>query len=139
MEDIYTMSSHGGEDSPGIFPRNIYMPCVITGVSFLTRIIPLGNMYTPCVITGARTRRVYILIRNINAVCNHGGEFPHLDYSLREYAYSVCNHGGEDTPGICLYGIYIYTPRVVTGVSIAHQNYSFTERALAVCTQCNLG
>ena len=93
MEDIYTVCSHGGEDSPGIFPRNIYMPCVITGVSFLTRIIPLGNLHTPCVITGARTRRVY--------------------------AYTE----------------YIYTPRVVTGVNFAHQNFSFTERALAVCTQ----
>ena len=75
MEDIYTVCSHGGEDSPGIFPRNMYIPCVITGVSFLTRIIPLGNMYTPCVITGARTRRVYA-----------GGEFcsPEL------FLYGTC-------------------------------------------------
>ena len=68
-------------------------------------------------------------------MCNHGGEFPHQDYSFREYAYSVRNQGGEDSPGICLYGIYIYTPRVVTEVRFAHQNFSFTERALAVCTQ----
>ena len=59
MEDIYTECSHGGEDSPGIFLRNIYTSCVLTGVSSFTRSIPFRNIHTPCVVTRARVRRVY--------------------------------------------------------------------------------
>ena len=55
------MSSHGGEASPGIFyyMEYVYILCVVTGVNFLTRTIPLRNMNSPCVATGARIRRVY--------------------------------------------------------------------------------
>ena len=49
--------------------------------------------------------------------------------------HTPCVITGARTRRVYAYTEYIYTPRVVTGVSFAHQNYSFTERALAVCTQ----
>ena len=58
-EYSYAMCSHEGEQSPGIFLYGIKTPCVVTGVSFLTRTVPLWKIYTPCVATGARIRRVY--------------------------------------------------------------------------------
>ena len=90
MEDIYNyiyinaVCSHGGEEWPGIFLRNIHMSCVVTGVSSFTRILPLRNIHRPCVAQGFAG---HIPIRNINAVCNHG-VFPHQDYSFREYVYA---------------------------------------------------
>ena len=59
MEDIYTVYSQGGEESPGIFLWNIYTSCVITWVSSFTRIIPFRNIHTPYVVTRAKVRRVY--------------------------------------------------------------------------------
>ena len=58
-EYSYAMCSHEGEQSPGIFLYGIKTPCVVTGVSFLTRTVPLWKIYTPCVATRARIRRVY--------------------------------------------------------------------------------
>ena len=58
MEDMNAVCCHGGEDSPGIFLRNIYTSCVVTGVSSFTRTIPFRNIHTPCVVTRARIRRV---------------------------------------------------------------------------------
>ena len=92
----------------------VYTLCVLTGVRFLTRTIPLRNMNSPCVATGARIRRVYSY-GIYTVVCSQGGEFFHLDYSSSEYSYAMCSHEGEQSPGIFLYGIK--TPCVVTGVS----------------------
>ena len=43
----YAMCSHEGEHSPGIFLYGIKTPCIVTGVSFLTRTVPLWKIYTP--------------------------------------------------------------------------------------------
>ena len=59
MEDIYTVCSHGGEESPGIFLWNIYTSCIITEGSSLTRMIPFRNIHTPYVVKRVRVRRVY--------------------------------------------------------------------------------
>ena len=58
---INAVGSHGDEASPGIFycMEYMYTLCVVTGVSFLTRTVPLRNMNSPCVATGARIRWVY--------------------------------------------------------------------------------
>ena len=49
------------EASPGIlyYMEYVYTLCVVTGVRFLTRTIPLRNMNSPCVAAEARIRRVY--------------------------------------------------------------------------------
>ena len=39
----FAVCSHGGENSPGIFLRNIYTLCEVTGVSSLTRTVPYGS------------------------------------------------------------------------------------------------
>ena len=63
------VGSYGGEASPGIFyyMEYVYTLCVVTGLRFLTRTIPLRNMnsmgifllnvYTSCVVM--RIGRVY--------------------------------------------------------------------------------
>ena len=82
----------------------VYTLCVLTGVRFLTRTIPLRNMNSPCVATGARICQVYSY-GIYTVVCSQGGEFFHLDYSSSEYSYAMCSHEGEQSPGIFLYGI----------------------------------
>ena len=107
----------------------VYTLCVLTGVRFLTRTIPLRNMNSPCVATGARIRQVYSY-GIYTVVCSQGGEFFHLDYSSSEYSYAMCSHEGEQSPGIFLYGIK--TPCVVTGVSFLTRTIPLRK----ICTPC---
>ena len=78
------MGSHGGEGSPDIFyyTEYVYILSIVTGVSSLTRTIPIWNEYTPCVATGTRIRRVYSYSEYIHALCRNGDELSHQDYSF---------------------------------------------------------
>ena len=82
---LWKIYSHRGEDSPGIFARNIYMPCVITGVSF--------------------PHQDYSFREYVYAVCNHGGEDSPGICLNGIYIYAACSHGGEFcSPELFLYG-----------------------------------
>ena len=84
----FAVCSRGGENSPGIFLRNIYTLCVVTGVSSLTRTVPYGshihrvlprgenspgiflqNIYTSCVVKGVSSFTWIIPLRNIHTPC----------------------------------------------------------------------
>ena len=75
MEYIYTVCSHGGEGSPGIFLYGVYIHRVLSRGRGLAGYIPIWSIYTPCVVTGARARRVYSYMEYIYAVCSKEGEF----------------------------------------------------------------
>ena len=111
----------------------MYILCIVTGVSSLTRTIPLRNVYTPCVATGARIRRVYSYLKYIHALCIHGGEFSHQDYSFTEYLYFRAWLLGRGFAGY-IPTRNIYTSCVVRGGEVFHQDYSFTEYLYAVCS-----
>ena len=112
MIHIYTMCSHRGEDSQGIFLQNIYTSCVVTGVSSFTRTIPFRNIHTPCVVMRARIPRVYSYMECISAVCSQTGEFHHQDYFFREYIYTPCVVTGVRTRRVYSYTEYIHVRRV---------------------------
>ena len=133
-EYSYAMCSHEGEQSPGIFLYGVKTPCVVTGVSFLTRTVPLWKIYTPCVATGGEDSPG-IFPRNIYMPCVITGMSFLTRIIPLGNLHTPCVITGARTRRVYAYTEYIYTPRVVTGVNFAHQNFSFTERALAVCTQ----
>ena len=104
-EYSYAMCTHEGEHSPGIFLYGIKTPCVVTGVSFLTRTVPLWkiyshrgedspgifprNIYMPCVITGVSFLTMIITLGNMYRPCVITGARTRRVYSYTEYKRRV--------------------------------------------------